>query len=385
MPAVIYYDLGHGKRLHEVVFAGTHDAGITSGAANAQTQDLDIYDQANAGARIFDLRVAACGLGPTSGTKVVQLKTFHADPKLMKTENKTRMLLGTNQRVNIERTKLKSGEWGMSLSKVLTDAKKFVLRNTNEFLLLKFDKCKAWHHIAAACIDILTDQSETGGADNVLYTDGGNLNMKTLHDLRGKVVVLFSVSGAQASGFSYQQGINVWKNLKSEDDPGAAYDPNFNGLQYFGGGGTNPFKVYGTSKKINENEKTQGKRMHKMATNTAAHAPEVLGMMYWTTTGLKASIRDRDTQQWSAVNRPRLAALWQQGLGEAIETRLPGALMPTSYSASGMLKVFMPNFVMVDFIAEEKGNYIKSLNNLAANELTQEAIRQQAWDFALGR
>jgi len=42
-----YSELGADKRLNEIVMAGSHDAGITSGAANAKTQSLEcrtIYD-----------------------------------------------------------------------------------------------------------------------------------------------------------------------------------------------------------------------------------------------------------------------------------------------------------------------------------------------------
>ena len=49
-----YADLGATKQLSEIVFAGSHEAGITSGGGNAQTQDLDIGGQARAGARSFD-------------------------------------------------------------------------------------------------------------------------------------------------------------------------------------------------------------------------------------------------------------------------------------------------------------------------------------------
>jgi hypothetical protein len=37
-----YYELGKRRKLHEIVVAGTHDAGITSGRSGVQTQTLDI-------------------------------------------------------------------------------------------------------------------------------------------------------------------------------------------------------------------------------------------------------------------------------------------------------------------------------------------------------
>src|SRR5262249_52709383 len=59
MPNVLYQKLGWDKRLGDIVFAGSHDASITSGSAHAETQDLDIAGQADAGVRLFDLRILA--------------------------------------------------------------------------------------------------------------------------------------------------------------------------------------------------------------------------------------------------------------------------------------------------------------------------------------
>ena len=41
-----YYDLGKDKKLNEIVIAGSHDAGISEGGSNIQTQSLDIEGQA---------------------------------------------------------------------------------------------------------------------------------------------------------------------------------------------------------------------------------------------------------------------------------------------------------------------------------------------------
>jgi len=71
---VQYYQLGAEKRLNEVVMAGSHDAGITQGGGNAKTQGLDIRGQADAGVRLFDLRVAAAARGVQPQVK---LKTYH--------------------------------------------------------------------------------------------------------------------------------------------------------------------------------------------------------------------------------------------------------------------------------------------------------------------
>ncbi|HEY0777290.1 MAG TPA: hypothetical protein VGD56_04910, partial [Gemmatirosa sp.] len=168
-----YNSLGPDRQLNEIVFAGTHDAGINSGAASARTQSLDIRGQAAAGVRIFDLRVAAAGVAGT-GPKRVELKAYHGI-----TSDKTaqRLIMGGDGAVRQEtlvRTKMKGGNFGMSLLDMLQDARDFVENEgQTEFLLLKFDKCTNWPLIAEACVSVL---GGTRGSHGVLYPNGGNLN-----------------------------------------------------------------------------------------------------------------------------------------------------------------------------------------------------------------
>ena len=75
---VLYSNLGGAKRLNEIVIVGTHDAGITEGASNVQTQNLDIAGQAAVGVRFFDIRVAATTT-MVNGVKALEMRTFHAD------------------------------------------------------------------------------------------------------------------------------------------------------------------------------------------------------------------------------------------------------------------------------------------------------------------
>ena len=80
----------------------------------------------------------------------------------------------------------------MGLTGMLQQARNFVHSSSgaNEFLILKFDKCTNWGLIADTCVDVL---------GLALYKGGGNLNTKTLEELRGKVVVLFSSKGLAES------------------------------------------------------------------------------------------------------------------------------------------------------------------------------------------
>src|SRR5512147_1770779 len=93
---ITYYELGKDKQLNEIVVAGSHDAGITSGGGNVQTQSLDIGDQAKAGVRVFDLRIAAATVpGQKAGApKQAELRAFHAQDTFMKNESKSRNLGG---------------------------------------------------------------------------------------------------------------------------------------------------------------------------------------------------------------------------------------------------------------------------------------------------
>ena len=104
-----YYDLGPDKQLNEIVMAGSHDAGITEGGSNVQTQTLDIAGQALAGVRLFDLRVAAEAAGKHGGVKQVELKAFHADSKVMSNATKTRFVPELGRTEDVTRTKLRGG------------------------------------------------------------------------------------------------------------------------------------------------------------------------------------------------------------------------------------------------------------------------------------
>jgi hypothetical protein len=163
---------------------------------------------------------------------------------------------------------------------MLQQARNFVHSDVgkNEFLILKFDKCTNWAQIADAC------RATLGLA---LYREGGNLNKKTLKDLRGKVVVLFSSSGLREV-HGATNGILGFKNLSAE---GASYANVYEGLQYYGKGGTSPFNPKG---KLKQNVKKQTKLMLGAM---AMGNPEIVGMMYWTTTGLIESIKKRDDQR----------------------------------------------------------------------------------------
>jgi hypothetical protein len=69
------------------------------------------------------------------------------------------------------------------------DAKKFVETNREEFLILKFDKCTNWP----------ADRGDLHSLSlgNAIYCGSGNVNTKTLRELAGSVIVVFSDSALQ--------------------------------------------------------------------------------------------------------------------------------------------------------------------------------------------
>jgi hypothetical protein len=373
-----YYDLGPDKQLNEIVMAGSHDAGITAGGSNVQTQNLDIGGQALAGVRLFDLRIAAAADGKQGGTKQATLKAFHADSKLMSNEKKSRYVAELGRTEQITRTKLRGGAFGEGLAGMLQQARAFVEKYDSEFLILKFDKCKNWGAIAEVCV------SELGP---VLYTGSGNLNTRSLRDLKKKVICLFTDAGLAEAPAQYKWGKGILgiRNLYN----GGGYFPSYDGMQYFGKGGTSPFSPF---KKISQNEKKQEKLLKGGA---AAGNPEVMGMMYWTTTGLNESIQTRNDSMWTPKGVGKLETLWRAGLDESISTRIGKHIDPTSYASAPVLKAFMPNFIMIDFADDMKCQQIYDLNAIAAVELTyaarqvdlavQQARRQYGQLQAMGR
>lgn len=358
---ITYYDLGPDKQLNEIIIAGSHDAGITGGGDNVQTQNVDIGGQAQAGIRFFDLRVAAASDGKHGVGKQATLKAFHADSKLMKNETKSRYVPELGRTEQVTRTKLRGGAFGQGLAGMLQQARAFVEAETSEFLILKFDKCKNWGLIAEVCV------SELGPA---LYTGTGNLNTKSLRSLKGKVICLFSEGGLAETPAQYKWGRGILgvKNLSA----GGAYNHVYDGMQYYGKGGTSPFSPF---KKIKQNEKKQGKLMKGGA---ASGNPDVIGMMYWTTTGLNESIQKRNDTMWSSKGVAKLEALWRAGLQESIESRVANHIDPLNYASAPLLKSFMPNIIMIDFADETKCQTIYDLNAIAAVELTYAARQVDA-------
>lgn len=344
-----YYELGPDKTLNEIVMIGSHDAGITAGMSHVKTQGLDIGKQAAAGVRIFDIRITGGVVGTVGqdDKPIGQLASYHGfgvggpKGKTDVVENRS----GQHANMKIKPMSKLTGAYGQTLSKILTDAKGFVTAHDTEFLLLKFDKCSDWQMIAEACVDLLDDK---------IYTGGGNVNLKSLRELKGRVVVLFSDAGRKMIPITYAaKGILGFRSLYAKEGGPKTYDPNYEGIQYIGKGGT---KVGGMGllRTFKYKMKENIKKQKKIMTQGSLVNQDVLGMMYWTTTGVSASIEDRNSFLWNDDNKDKLVELW--------ESRIPQNVDPSLYSASNLLKRFMPNFVMVDFADATKCEKIFELN-----------------------
>ena len=385
--AVTYFAEYQHKKLCEVVLLGSHDAGIDKGNANTRTQTEGIGAQAVKGARFFDLRIAA--FGNRSGT--VSMRAYHDDTKIknhvsshvsqnLKTLNSQgQLVVRKDQDIDIHKTM--AGAKGGGLYTMLAEAKAFVSDGvgSTEFLILKFDKSSNWPLIAQACIEVLGDHIYRPAGDKA------NLNDCTLDDLQGTVIVLFTHDGCTACGLNAQQrrvsGILEWKNLynKKKERPGG-YSRAFVGLQYYGKGGVSK-DGKGQTGKIWMNAEAQNKLMKGQGSFTTektdgqdvrsgSHGgvdPNVVGVMYWTTTGPSTGgIQQRNSKMWSQPHQQMLVAC----TGLATEMA-PSNLNVGQGGAGNVIKRFMPNIVMVDFVTEHQGRLVKALNTKSATEINQ--------------
>lgn len=351
---ITYYELGGQRRLNEIVVAGSHDAGVKDGGQNVQTQRLDILGQAMSGVRVFDLRIAAQSTaGPAGGPRQATMRAFHSS--ITRTEDKSRFATDVGRMAQLTRTKVVGGAFGEPLSDMLNDARDFVQNLArNEFLILKFDKCTNWGLIAETCADRLGD---------AIYQTRGNVNTRTLAELRGKVVVVFSTAGmrevrARAAPGQPAAGIKEFKNLHA----GGCYEPNFDGLQYYGKGGTKVYKPYF---KIRQNEKTQ----RKILEGAKEKHRDILSMMYWTTTGVFESIRARNDRMWDSPKVNRMKKLWAGGLREHTDDGLIGSHVHRPDATALRRRGLMPNIVMIDFADETKCRTIRELNDLTDDQI----------------
>lgn len=337
------------SRLCDIIIPGSHDAGIhTNAVANVQTQDVGIGKQAEYGCRFFDLRI---GYHKTKAGKIVP-EAYHADRKLVtkKTDH-----------MNISKV---GGGWGDSLDNMLTEAAAFVKQNKTEFLILKFSKCLRWSDVARSCADTLKRE---GVHFKPGKKAGSNLNVEPIGHLRGTVITIFDDTEEARDSLKPDfdidkgtDGILLCRGLFSKDaNRRKPYDSAYAGLQYFGKFSNSP-----DASKVAKGQAARledGSRMHT----------DVLGMMYWTATGLTGSIQKRDAKMWA--DPKELKGVWRYGLKASIDAQLgsDGKLLfgPGKLNPAGLLKTFMPNIVMMDFVSKERCDTVLKLNQTSDHDL----------------
>jgi hypothetical protein len=350
MAPIEYFNLGGGRKVNEIVMAGSHDAAITSGGIRTKTQDQSITDQALCGVRIFDIRIS----GQRTGWSGAKLSAFHGS----NTPSTTSKVVGGIKQ-NIEVTRMIGGEWGLDLDVILDQCVAFFTQCQNEFLILKFDKSSNYEMILDAC------QKKLGAS---LYKEKGNIADKTLHDMAGKVVCGFMGKGyteLTGKGYGIADGVAQIVNLY----PDGAMPDAIDGLAYFGKGGTSivqpmPFKAPIKGKYLQNMNK---QRAILNAANSAHYSRDVLRMMYWTQTGIFRSIKGRNEKAWTSGATKQMKQLWADGGYDYMKSEVPQAF--GLESASTDFKYYLPNFIMIDFADHDKGQTIYNLNTLTTSDI----------------
>lgn len=357
----LYRDLGASKRLSEIVFAGSHDASITSGSSHAKTQTLNIGIQAAAGVRLFDLRILARKFDGGGASLV----GYHGSGGGKKEGLFSNKITGKTHEVKTS-SKMSVGEFGLPLAQMLKQAREFVSA-TDEFLIFKFDKSTNYPLIAEYCVTLL--------GDSIYKPIGVEFGKLTLDDLKGKVVCVFNDSVlSEMKPFTEADGILGFKSLRGEKNSVGVYDSAYPGLQYYGKGGTDWKKIYQTqSMKMKDNASIQKKMLLAMAKTEADFSADVLGMMYWTSTGFISSIRKRNENvMWGSTGVRRMGELWRQGLEASIATQLErDSVKVLEFGGVRRIKAYFPNIIMIDFADLNKCQTIYDLNTTVDEKLAK--------------
>src|SRR5205807_2008764 len=102
-------------------------------------------------------------------------------------------------------------------------------------------------------------------------------------------------------------------------------------------GGTSVVKPF---HKQSQNVSKQGKLLESA---NSMISPQVMAMMYWTTTGIVESIKKRDDKMWDSPNVEKMKTLWASGLSDMVEHRSPFTAPKGSAAIGPIRKRFMPN------------------------------------------
>ena len=356
------------KQLNQIVFPGSHDAGIYGqGKSNVITQSLNIGEQANAGVRFFDMRIATVKRSDGS----LDQKSYHLGKGVIDNKHKGAKPGEVQSHQNVSHL----GGWGQdTLSDMLTQAKTYVVANPSEFLILKFSKCYNLKDVVDTCVRVLGDTqfnyNKSGGA-------AINLNTRTVGSLAGKVITLFDPKELEKLGFVirgqiYSGCLSFGELFNKETKTSRQYQKEFHGLQYFG--------KFSNTDDIKKNTKKQAATM---GGGTSCDR-DAMGMMYWTTTGMLGDIKARNDKMWTGVNVQALRDVWEAGYKKAMINQLGALSFKDLYTKNSRYYVanknswtsFTPNIVMIDFADYQKCVTVYNLNRVRSEML--ETLMQQS-------
>jgi hypothetical protein len=189
------------RELRDVIMPGSHDAGVwpevlekknLPKAQWAICQNGDFFAQATCGSRFFDCRVYLRKYKQGLSLED-RLRTAH-----FAGITETNFLSGNKGKVPLvdERGGVKwkkkgktggAGAYGGTLLQCMQDAIMFVTAWPREFLIIRFSHTGEPDCLVAA----VRVWSEENGWTNKIYMGQGNIALKTMGDLRGKVVMIF--------------------------------------------------------------------------------------------------------------------------------------------------------------------------------------------------
>lgn len=168
-------DIPGNRRLYNIVIPGSHDAGVygvsistrSSPASWARCQGSNIYNQAMSGSRMFDCRVF---LKKEHGVLTPTMGHFFREK------------WGSGGETG------RGGAYGGTFITCVRDAIAYVKTYPSEFLILRFSHTYCPQEVGGALNALLAE----GDNRNYVSRYGGNIAQRRLHNLRGKVIMIFA-------------------------------------------------------------------------------------------------------------------------------------------------------------------------------------------------
>ncbi|MFO1272940.1 MAG: hypothetical protein U1F50_14910 [Rubrivivax sp.] len=349
------------RRLNQVIIPGSHDAGLAAqfhhalsfvgSASRTVTQDKSIAEQAKAGSRFFDVRIMNVG---------GELKTFHTMKNPMPwAKSDTR----------------KIGASGESFTSIVDGLRDFVRDHDSEFVVVRLSHLRDSAEVFAELWDWMVAN------DKHVYRGTGNLALKTVGDLAGKIVFVVeskkmkhalkpppgAPNGSQTRVPTQADGFHRFYSSK-----GGALPTVEDGLCLCG--------EFSNKGKVGEILDRQIKHythhdQHKNCIGQQAH----LYALYWTATG--GNIKDNTAQQLTSENfkkvRQLVADTTAKNWGDELEANKTALLSPGTNQAKQRLMgenqarakfsikaASIPNVIFYDFVNDDTSQEIIDLNDL---------------------